>query len=152
MYHVLRKEGMTRMANQKDMTVRNSILALYDRGWSKSRISRELGVCRETVIRYVHLARPAGEAPAGEKAKPTIPPAGNWASNPTVPPAGKSGRVSLCQPYREQIELLMEKGLDAQRIWQDLRDDCGFEGSYDSVKRYIRKEKESQPDRIYRIE
>jgi transposase len=48
--------------------------------------------------------------------------------------------------------LLLEKGLDAQRIWQDLRDDYGFTGSYDSVKRYIRKEKAREPVRIYRIE
>jgi len=152
MYHGLQKEGIRYMANQKDMTVRNSIVALYDQGWSKSRISRELGVCRETVIRYVQLAGQRREEPTSGNSKPTIPPAGNGGSKPTVVPAGKSGRRSQCEPYREQVKLLLEKGLDAQRIWQDLRDDYGFEGSYDSVKRYIRKEKESQPDRIYRIE
>ncbi len=140
------------MANQKDMTVRNSILGLYDRGWPKSRIARELGVCRETVIRYVRLSGARSDVPAGEDSKSTIPPTGNAGSKPTVVPAGKSGRRSRCEPYREQVKLLLEKGLDAQRIWQDLRDDYGFEGSYDSVKRYIRREKVTHPERIYRIE
>ncbi len=77
--------------------------------------------------------------------KPTIPPTGNAGVKPTVVPAGKSGRRSRCEPYREQVKLLLEKGLDAQRIWQDLRGDYGFEGSYDSVKRYIRREKVTHP-------
>lgn len=164
MYYGLRKEEIIYMANQKDMTVRNSILGLYDRGWSKSRIARELGVCRETVIRYVRLAGARSEEPVGENSKPTIPPTGNDESKPTVlpagndgskctiSPAGKSGRRSQCEPYREQVELLLDKGLDAQRIWQDLRDDYGFAGSYDSVKRYIRKQKATESGRIYRIE
>jgi len=53
---------------------------------------------------------------------------------------------------REVIEAKVEGGLTAQRIYQDLRTDHGFEGGYDAVKRFVRRLKASDPDRIYRVE
>jgi IS30 family transposase len=41
------------MANRKSMAVKNSILTLWNRGWSQRRIARELCIHRETVGRYV---------------------------------------------------------------------------------------------------
>jgi predicted transcriptional regulator len=35
------------------------IYSLDDRGWSRRRIARELGIDRETVGRYLRLAKPA---------------------------------------------------------------------------------------------
>jgi len=134
------------------MTVRSSIRTLYERGWSKSRIARDLGVCRETVIRYVGLDAATCEMPAGADSKPTIVPAGKQGSKPTVLPAGKLGCQSRCAAYSEQIKLALNKGLTAQRIWQDLVCDYGYDGSYDSVKRYVRKEKAKSPRRIFRME
>lgn len=51
------------MANRIKMAVEQSIMVLDERGWSYRRIARELGIHRETVSRYVHLAR-AGPEPA----------------------------------------------------------------------------------------
>ena len=79
-------------------------------------------------------------------------PTGKDGSNCTIVPAGKSGRQSQCEPYSEQVELALEKGLHAQRIWQDLVCDYGFEGSYDCVKRYVRRTKAATPNRIWRME
>ena len=39
------------MANQIKMATSASIVELYERGWSKRRIARELGLDRETVAR-----------------------------------------------------------------------------------------------------
>jgi transposase len=50
------------------------------------------------------------------------------------------------------IGLGLEKGLEAQRIWQDLVCDYGYEGSYDSVKRYVRRKKAARPGQIWRVE
>ena len=44
------------MANGIKMAVRDSILTLYDKGWSQRRIAREPQIDRETVGRYVRLA------------------------------------------------------------------------------------------------
>jgi hypothetical protein len=37
------------------------------------------------------------------------------------------------------IEAKTEQGLSAQRIYQDLVEQNGFKGSYESLKRFIRK-------------
>jgi transposase len=67
------------------------------------------------------------------------PPAGSDDLNPSSAPAGSSGPVSKCEPFREQILQAIERGLSRQRIWQDLQLEHGFDGSYDSVKRFVRR-------------
>jgi transposase len=56
-------------------------------------------------------------------------------------PPGPAGRRSSCssEAYREWIELEMSRGRNATGIFQDLVDRHGFTGSYESVKRFVRK-------------
>lgn len=53
--------------------------------------------------------------------------------------AGSAHTRSLAASHHESIVAKLEKGLTAQRIWQDLVEDEGFGGSYESVKRYARR-------------
>ena len=46
----------------------------------------------------------------------------------------------------------MKAGLSAQRIYQDLVGESGFTGSYQSVKRFVRRLKARQPERVWRME
>jgi len=46
----------------------------------------------------------------------------------------------------------LQQGLSAQRIWQDLAAEHGFAGSYDSVKRFIRRLGSATPLPFRRIE
>ena len=46
----------------------------------------------------------------------------------------------------------MKAGLSAQRIYQDLVEESGFTGSYQSVKRFVRRLKARQPERVWRME
>jgi transposase len=46
----------------------------------------------------------------------------------------------------------VEVGLSAQRIYQDLVEESGFTDSYQSVKRFVRKLRSIQPDRVWRLE
>lgn len=110
------------MANRLKMATIEAIRGLLRQGWSQRRVARELGVDRETVARY---ARPgeAGGALAGQ-AKPAI---------------STAGRASQCDPYRPVVEGKLGAGLSAQRIWQDLVSEHGFGGSYESVKRFVRR-------------
>ena len=152
------------MANVIGMEQRSAILGLWRRKWSHRRIARTLGLNRRTVARYVEqFEQEAAGAdlpepkctilpPGNEGSKCTIPPAGDGSSKPAIVPTGKSGRQSQCAAYGEPIALGLDKGLSAQRIFQDLVCDYGFEGSYDCVKRYVRKKKESSPKRIWRME
>jgi hypothetical protein len=43
-------------------------------------------------------------------------------------------------------------GLSAQRIFQDLRAEGGFEGSYESVKRFVQRLHSVHPERVWRME
>jgi transposase len=119
--------------NQLNVSTQQSIIALYERGWSQRRIARELRLDRSTVARHVRLAaKPAtnpahGSTPVAE-AKPATNPAHG---DPPGPP-------SLCTPYAEPITAAVQAGLSAQRIYQDLVREHGFRGAYGSVKRFVR--------------
>ena len=120
------------MGNYLKMADKQRILALLELGWSYRRIQRETGVDRETVARYDPRREP----------KPAKVPTG-----PTANPAGvPTGSTSACEPYRHIIEAAVAKGLSAQRIWQDLKEDYHFCHGYCSVKRFVRKIKHHRPE------
>ena len=65
--------GSARMQDQWDtsnvlkVSVQETICTLHRRGWSRGRIARELGIDRETVSRYLLLAKPAISSPGSEE-------------------------------------------------------------------------------------
>ena len=87
---------------------------------------------------------------------PAKPPAGSESApdaNPAIPPAGsKTGRLSQCEPFTALIETGLERGLSAQRIYQDLVSEQQFGGSYDSVKRFVRQLAQTHPLPFRRME
>lgn len=140
------------MANQLKMAMVNAILTLKQRGWSGRRIARELGIDRETVARYVNLpgadSKPATNAPTGsEGSKPANAPIGFVDQD-----SPKSGPESQCEPYRKVVEDKVKEGLSHQRIWQDLIDAYGFEGSYYSVRRFVKRLGGDRPIPFRRME
>jgi transposase len=141
------------MANQLKMAKIQAILALRERGWSCRRIAKELGIYRETVSKYILEHKdaqnqpnlPTGSEDESAQNQPNLPTGSKDESgqNRPNPPTGSSGPSSLCEPYREFISESLDKGLSYQRIWQDLKAERGFEGCYDSVKRFARSLKPS---------
>jgi transposase len=147
--------------NELNVNLQHSILTLAGNGWSNRRIARELGINRETVGKYLLLARakPAISTPGSEpdpNSKPAIPIPGSEPSpdsKPAISTAGSAaGRQSLCLPHSPQIEAAVGVGLSAQRIYQDLVCDHGFVGSYQAVKRFVRHLRETQPIPFVRME
>ena len=137
------------MANYLRVSMQYSIESLSENGWSERKIARELGIHRNTVRRYLRES----------KSKYTISTAGFSAqnqkisdSNCTISTAGSEGRKSLCQPYHQIIEKALKNNLTAQRIYQDLVREHFFNGSYSSVKRYVRKLNEAGELPFRRIE
>lgn len=153
------------MANHLKMAKIHAIQVLRGQGWSFRRIGRELGVHRDTARRYVELEQAAAESgplPVGSDGenRPNPPPGSDDQNRPNLPPGsaldgqygvagltreaavagqGSSGPASRCEPFRDIVIGALEQGLSAQRIWQDLRAEHGFEGGYDSVKRFVRR-------------
>lgn len=119
-----------------------TIRTLAERGWSRRRIARELGLHRETVGRYL-----------GPASKPAIPPTGSPPPKPAIPPAGSAaGRRSACEAFRVQLEAGAAQGLSAQRLYQDLVAEHGFTGGYDAVKRFVRAWRATTPLPFRRME
>ncbi|MCC7292343.1 MAG: IS21 family transposase [Phycisphaerales bacterium] len=67
-------------------------------------------------------------------------------------PVGSSGPPSRCEALREIILAGLDRGLSAQRIWQDLRSEHDFTGAYDSVKRFCRRLAHGRPLPFRRME
>jgi transposase len=126
------------MANYLTMADITRIRTLAQAGWSQRRIAEELGHDRGTISKYLREVEPP---PDEDGSKPAISTAGNSA-----------GRTSVAAPHRERIEPMLEKGMSAEAIWRELRDEHGFEHSYESVKRFVRKLKARAPKRVWRLE
>ena len=45
----------------------------------------------------------------------------------------------VTREYRDAIEMGLSQGRNGKAIWQDLVDAHGFPGSYQGVKRFVRK-------------
>ena len=93
---------------------------------SHARIARELHVSRTTVVKYA----------SREDFSPR--------------PAGRAGRTPVDSGYAEIVEGWLTADLrlprkqrhTAMRVWQRLRDEHGFEGSYPSVQRWVKRWRE----------
>jgi len=164
------------MANRLKMAEHNAILGLARLGWSFRRIAAELGIDRETVARHVKAARgdPSGPGTApgtspGSNAAISItgsdrsglppevpadhlPATGPPDPNAAIPIPGSAGQRSRCEPFRAVILTQLELGLTAQRIWQDLTAEHGFDGSYQSVQRFVKKLRSATPLPFRRME
>jgi hypothetical protein len=94
------------MSNVLTVSVQATIYSLHERGWSRRRIARELGIDRETVGRYLLLAKPAISTPGVEgtgEPKPAIPTAGAEGAGEAKPafrPPGLKEPVKQNQPFR----------------------------------------------------
>jgi hypothetical protein len=163
--------------NRLKVNQQETIVTLWNRGWSARRIARELGFDRDTANKYIRLeeAKSATPSPGNDpgpdisgavqrpdgEAKPATLTAGSDGRNeakPATPPPGRSegadpfdqalaaarANVSLCERWQKEIEAGLDQGLTAKRIHQDLVREHSFAGSYQSVKRFVRRlEKEA---------
>jgi len=132
---------------------KKQVIALGQLGWALRRIEEVTGVRRETAAGYLKAAGIAIRAPGGwgrRKAKPangvtTGPEPAKPANAAEVTTASDAPKTSngaagsTSEPWRELIETALSHGRNAVSIWQELVDQHGFTGAYESVKRYVRK-------------
>ena len=143
------------MSNVLSEEKKQQVIALGRLGWTLRRIEQSTGVRRETAGAYLKAAGiavrppgawgrrrpPANEAsggssaakPANEVTTDQIPQEQGVQSSSPLPSA------SACEPYRATIELGLSRGRNAMAIWQDLVCQHGFNGGYQTVKRFVRK-------------
>jgi transposase len=121
------------------------VIALGQLGWSLRRIEQTTGVRRETAGGYLRAAnipvRPPGAWGKRPAAKPANGVTTDSAGEQTAKPANAvtTDSSSISAAYRELIEEGLRHQRNAMSIWQQLVDRHGFAGSYESVKRFVRK-------------
>jgi transposase len=139
------------MSNALSEDKKQQVIALGKLGWPLRRIEQATGVRRETASAYLKAAgivvrlprfwgkripaKPANEVTPDPDSKPAkeVTPDFNAAFSP------KPAVRSTCEAYREPIEQGLALERNSKAIWQDLVSDHGFAGSYQAVKRFVRK-------------
>ena len=102
-----------------------TIKTLFQKGYNKTQISKMLQIDRKTVRRILKEIDTNGAVERKE-------------------------RVSMLDPYKEFIHLQVSKDLSATRIFQDMVTEFDFNGSYDTVKKYVSKIRK-KPQAIYMV-
>ncbi len=100
-------------------------------GESERQIARDMGICRPTVHKYKLKAEAEGllggqEMPEEEKVRSSLGPA------PQPPKI-----TSSLEPYREVVQRYVDQGLEMTAIYQRLKEQYEYRGSYSSVRRYV---------------
>src|SRR5262245_9940834 len=161
------------MANILGDEQRQQILALGRLGWPLRRIEQATGIRRETASAYLKAAGIAIRAPRQRRAPPN--PASHGSTDRANPasevstdfgrgwlgptgrrppwpsPSRRAPRASACEPYRELIDLALERGRNAMAIWRDLVDQHGFPARYPSVRRFVGKRRGQRPPQAHPV-
>jgi len=119
------------------MNVITDIQERIERGQSERAIARDLRLSRLTVRKYRELAAD-GHLPADT-------PAANKGANPT----GRT--ISTVLPYQAIVEQFMEQGVQVTTIFDRLRENHGYHGSYGSVLRFVQRLRPVAPKVTVRV-
>jgi len=165
------------MANRIKMVHKELMFSLFKQGWSDRKIHNSIGLHRKTISRYRREwllcqkkkksstadsqtfsscenlpANSVQNAPPGQNKVPTE--GVVHFEVPTDPESGdkKYPSKSKAACYHDEINHKLQNGQHAVSIYQDLVCEQQYNGSYDSIKRYVRKLKNKAPDLYARIE
>lgn len=115
-------------------------------GESERRIARDLQVSRPTVHKYKLWAEGQGYL---DPAQPLPALATLLAALGPVPQPPQMS--SSLTPYQEVIEQLLDQGVEMTAIWQRLQENYGYQGSYSSVRRFVRHLRPVEPEAFVRV-
>jgi transposase len=150
--------------------LQTTIWTLLRAGNSQREIERRTGISRHTIrawaLRFAAqddpppdpncpgVATDPGAVPAEQTAPPRPPASTRGTPAATTPPtttAPAAASPSLCEPHRAFIEAQLRLGRNATAIFQDLVDTHGFTGRYNSVKRFVARQRVRQPEQFDRL-
>jgi transposase len=129
--------------------LQTTIWTLLQANASQREIERVTGISRHTIRTYQQrFAADAANCP-GVATGPVARAAPQTA--PPRPPACVPVATSLCEPWREFIEAQLRLKRNAMAIYQDLVDQHGFAGKYNSVKRFVAALRHKEPEQFDRL-
>jgi transposase len=125
--------------------LQTTIWTLLRSGATQREIERVTGISRHTIRGYQkRFAADPANCPgvATDPAAQTAPPR---------PPAPEGLASSKCEAHRPFIESQLRLGRNATAIYQDLVDQHGFAGAYNSVKRFAARLQVQEPQQFDRL-
>ena len=115
-------------------------------GESQRRVARDLGLSRNTVAKYHHLAAGHGllrpDQPLPDEGTLLV-----LLQADIQPPQTPSS----VEPYRDVVEALLEQGVEMVAIHARLSQDYGYTGSYSSLRRFVAHEHPRAPQVVVRV-
>ena len=150
------------MSNVLGMGKQQILQGFFRQGWSNRQIRRETGIHRRTIAKYrkrfQNAPKVLTDSPGvlSQNAPKVLTDSMGQADQnaPNVRtdlpelPGSKSIRL---QPYLTKVRDKAGLGLSAQRIYQDLVEADDYQGSYDSIQRYVRKLRIKLPKHFDRL-
>jgi transposase len=115
-------------------------------GESDRRIARDLGISRPTVRKYREWADAQGYLQLDRPIPDGATLVAALGAAPQPPRA-----TSSVEPYREIVQRLLDQGVEMVAIFQRLRDDHSYSGSYSSVRRYVHRLRPPEPEVVVRV-
>ncbi len=165
------------MGNTLKMDKQDLLWRLFKTGWSNRKIKRTIGIHRRTVAKYRkdwERKQSSSTADISNHPDSQANHQKEQSKNQNAPLEGASkcppGQVvhfevptdpqqdekrpskSKVAVYDSEIKAKLKAGQNAQSIYQDLCAEEEYRGSYDSVKRYVRKQNKKDPKLYARIE
>ena len=129
--------------------LQTTIWTLLKGGATQREIERITGISRHTIRTYQQrLAVDPANCPgvATDPPSQTAPP---WP--PTFRPVSLPLATSKCELHRAFIDAQLRLGRNATAIYQDLVDLHGFDGAYNSVKRFVAQLRRKEPEQFDRL-
>ena len=132
--------------------LQTTIWTLLQANASQREIERVTGISRHTIRAYqqrfaAEQSNCPGVATGSEAVASQIAPP----RPPAFAVAPGSAATSLCEPHREFIDAQLRLRRNAMAIYQDLVDQHGFAGQYNSVKRFVAKLRFKAPEQFDRL-
>jgi len=165
------------MANRLKMVQKELLYTLFSQNWSNRKINEAIGIHRKTIARYraewQHFQREKSACAdqhqisnsatkKGRFPSQSVPPGPNKVPTdqvvhfqvPTDPQSTNEPVFSKNKAagFHDVILKKLDAGQNAKSIYQDIVTESCYIGSYDSVKRYIKKLKNKHPKLYARIE
>ena len=129
--------------------LQTTIWTLLKGGATQREIARITGISRHTIRVYQQrFAADPSNCPGVATGSPsqTAPP---WP--PTCAPIAAPVATSKCEPHRAFIDAQLRLGRNATAVYQDLVDLHGFDGAYNSVKRFCAQLRHKEPEQFDRL-
>jgi transposase len=133
------------MGEPLHMYLLRDVLHRLRAGESQRRVARDLGIARETVRKYRHLAAEHGLLAADRP----LPDEGTLKT--LFPEAQPVETASTIAPYRDVVEALLTQGVEMVAIHARLCQDHGYAGSYSSLRRYVSRHFPKVPQVTVRV-